>query len=66
MLIKHRESGREQTRRAAREDTALNMLRAASPAEIDSWVDANVNSLADAKGLFKKILRAMSALASDR
>jgi hypothetical protein len=38
-------------------DAQIRALLTASHAQIDAWVDNNVNSLADAKSVFKKILK---------
>jgi hypothetical protein len=43
----------------------IDRLRTATPAEIEQYVDANVNSLADAKSLFKRVLKVLALLARE-
>ena len=38
-------------------DAAIQALIAKRPAEIDTWVDANITDLASARNLFKKIIK---------
>ena len=44
---------------ATKADTVLNTLKGATPQQIESWVDANVNNVADVKVMFKRILLAV-------
>lgn len=38
----------------------ITRLRTATPAQIDSWVDANVTTLAQGREVFKKILKVLA------
>lgn len=40
----------------------LNRLRTASPTQINTYVDANVTTLAEARALFKKILLVLAQM----
>jgi len=40
----------------------LNRLRTATPAQINSYVDANVTNIAEARALFKKILLVLAKM----
>ena len=48
---------------ATRADIVINTLMTKTPAEIDAWIDANVNSVADVKLLFKRIMKLLAVLA---
>ena len=49
--------------KATKADAVLNALQDKTPAEIDAWIDANVNSVADVKELFKRIMKLLAVLA---
>ena len=46
----------EQQKKAAKADAILNTLQTKTPAEIEAWVDDNINNVADVKTMFKRIL----------
>ena len=48
---------------AVKADADLMLLLKATPAQIDTWVDNNVKTLAEAQQLFKKILKVMAVVA---
>jgi transcriptional regulator of nitric oxide reductase len=50
-------------RTEAKADARLQTLAAMTPVEVRAWVQANVNSLADAKDLLKTIAVVVSILA---
>jgi hypothetical protein len=47
----------------ARQYAKLAALRAMTPAQVDAWVEANVNTLADAKDALKTLAIAVAILA---
>ena len=44
-------------------DAAIQALRNRTPAQVDSWIDAQINSLADAKAVLKILARIVALLA---
>ena len=59
----HIGSTEERQLAATKADAVLNALQDKTPAEIDAWIDANVNSVADVKELFKRIMKLLAVLA---
>ena len=55
-------SNEEQQRKAVKADAVLNALQTKTPAEIDDWVEANLNNIADVKVMFKRILKMLALL----
>jgi hypothetical protein len=47
---------------AAKQYVKLAALKAMTPAQVGSWIDANINSLADAKDALKTLAIAVSVL----
>ena len=47
---------------AAKADAVLTTLQTKTPAEIEAWVDANINNVADVKVMFKRILILLAVL----
>jgi hypothetical protein len=41
----------------------LDRLKTATAAQIDTWVDANVSNIAQARAVFKKIIKVMALMA---
>ena len=41
-------------------DAVLKALKTYTPTQIDDWVDANVTTIAQARTLFKKILKVLA------
>jgi hypothetical protein len=50
-------------REAIKADNVIQTLVESTPDQIDGWVDNNVNSLDDAKVLFKRMLKVIAVLA---
>lgn len=50
-------------RQAVGQDAVIQQLIRATPAQIEMWVDQNVQTLAGAQELFKRILKVMAVLA---
>jgi len=48
--------------KAAKADAVLATLQTKTPAEIEAWVDANINDVADVKTMFKRILILLAVL----
>jgi len=46
----------------AKADAVLATLQTKTPAEIEAWVDANINNVADVKVMFKRILVLLAVL----
>lgn len=47
-------------------DAAVRALRNRTPAQVDAWIDANVNSLADARAVLKILARIVALIARER
>ena len=47
-------------------DAAVQALRTRTPAQVDAWIDAQVNSLADARAVLKILARILALLARQR
>lgn len=47
-------------RSAVEKDAVLKALKTYTPVQIDDWVDANVTTIAQARTLFKKILKVLA------
>jgi len=47
-------------------DAAVQALRTRTPAAVDAWIDAQVNSLADARAVLKILARILALLARER
>jgi len=47
---------------AERADALIQKLRKASPVEINTWIDGNINNLGDARVMFKKLALLVSIL----
>jgi len=56
MIINIVASDSEKSKAILQADAWANQLVAATPQQISTWVDNNINTLADAKKLFKFIL----------
>lgn len=56
----------EVVRDELRIDAAVRALRNRTPAQVDAWIDANVNSLADARAVLKILARIVALLARER
>lgn len=52
----------ETIRQSALTDVLANQMRGMTEAEIDTWCDANITSIADLKMLMKKIIRILVAM----
>jgi hypothetical protein len=47
-------------------DSAIQALRTRTPAQVDSWIDANVVDLASARAVLKILARVLALLARER
>lgn len=56
----------ETVRSELRLDAAVRALRNRTPAQVDAWIDANVNSLADARAVLKILARIVALIARER
>lgn len=54
---------RYQHQRAIGQDTVLQFLRTHTPAEVEAYVEANVNNLAQAKAVLKVLAKVVAYLA---
>jgi len=63
-LSQHNYTGTLQEKQAAtaKADAVLTTLQTKTPAEIEAWVNANVNNVADVKTMFKRILVLLAVL----
>ena len=51
------------TEAASRSDTVLNKLKTSTPQEISDWIDLNVNSVDDVKGMLKRMMQLLAVVA---
>jgi hypothetical protein len=58
-------AARKQIRNALRVDAAVQALRTRTPAQVDSWIDANVTDLASAREVLKILARVLALLARE-
>jgi hypothetical protein len=52
----------EKQRASTKADAVLTSLQTKTPAEIEAWVNANINNVADVKVMFKRILVLLAVL----
>ena len=55
-------STKEIQEKEAKADAVLNTLKTKTPDEIRTWVDNNVNNVADVKVMFKRVLIMLAVL----
>lgn len=53
----------EKDRRALAEDALIQALKNNTPAQVEAWVESNVNNLAEAKVLLKTMAKVVAWLA---
>ena len=61
--LNHKGTTAEKQEAANKADQIIYTLIAAPPDQIDVWVENNLNSLADAKLMFRRILKLLAVLA---
>ncbi len=57
MRVNHKASEHKRVKALWSTDPWLNALSTANYAQIDTWIDTNINNLASARKLFKVILK---------
>jgi len=65
MKINTIEQDDEKDRAAIRRDAIVQALVTKRPAQVDAYIDANVNSMADARNILKVLTRIIVALLKD-
>jgi hypothetical protein len=66
MRVDMRNNDLAKLKAAIKQDSQLEALITASNEQIDAWVDANLNTIADARAIFKKILRLAAYLIREK
>ncbi|MDH3997706.1 MAG: hypothetical protein OET90_02600 [Desulfuromonadales bacterium] len=62
MRIDYQASPQRKSQSETRKDAIIQQLQSASPAQIDSWIENNVNDLDDAKRVLKALAKGVVLL----